>query len=195
MLDWAYQKFNDPYVTGSAQYLDKAIGWARQTGLKVWIDLHAAPGSQNGFDNSGHKGDVGWGKGSTVKDTLTVIQTIANKYAQRSYQDVVVAIELLNEPLASSIEGDGVGEVMQFYKDGFGEVRTVSDTPVVMHDAFVNSSTFDGTLSWPGQDVLIDHHEYQVFTDALLDKSPQVRLAPITLIFICIDMHTYIITC
>lgn len=41
---WAFQKYGeDPYIQGAAEYLDKAIGWARQTGLKVWIDLHGEP--------------------------------------------------------------------------------------------------------------------------------------------------------
>ena len=43
----------DPYVQGAYEWLDKAIGWAGDNGLKVLIDLHGAPGSQNGFDNSG----------------------------------------------------------------------------------------------------------------------------------------------
>lgn len=51
---WAYDDLG-PYARGAAPYIDKAIGWARQTGLKVMIDLHGAPGSQNGFDNSGHR--------------------------------------------------------------------------------------------------------------------------------------------
>lgn len=38
---WAFEKYGgDPYIQGAADYLDQAIGWARQTGLKVWIDLH-----------------------------------------------------------------------------------------------------------------------------------------------------------
>lgn len=38
---WAFQKYEgDPYIQGAADYLDAAIDWARQTGLKVWIDLH-----------------------------------------------------------------------------------------------------------------------------------------------------------
>jgi glucan 1,3-beta-glucosidase len=38
---WAFQKFDgDPYIQGAADYLDQAIGWARETGLKIWIDLH-----------------------------------------------------------------------------------------------------------------------------------------------------------
>lgn len=174
-LDWAYKKFDDPYVQGAAPYIDTAITWARQTGLKVWIDLHGAPGSQNGFDNSGHNGTVAWTTGTTVADTRSVIQLIANKYAKQEYQDVVVGLELLNEPLPSKLAG-GTDAVLQYYKDGYGDVRVISDTPVIIQDAFQNGSFFDGTLVAPAaQGVVVDHHEYQVFTDALIALSPEVR--------------------
>ena len=48
----------DPYVQGQVSVLDKAIGWARAAGLKVMLDLHGAPGSQNEFDNSGRLGPI-----------------------------------------------------------------------------------------------------------------------------------------
>ena len=35
------------------------MGWCQELGLKVVLDLHGAPGSQNGFDNSGKRGEVG----------------------------------------------------------------------------------------------------------------------------------------
>ncbi|XP_076890822.1 putative glucan 1,3-beta-glucosidase A [Bidens hawaiensis] len=41
-----------PYVGGSLQYLDRAFLWAKKYNLKVILDLHAAPGSQNGFEHS-----------------------------------------------------------------------------------------------------------------------------------------------
>ena len=38
---WAYQNFNTPYITATQDsYLETAIGWARDAGLYVWIDLH-----------------------------------------------------------------------------------------------------------------------------------------------------------
>ncbi|KAL8938223.1 MAG: hypothetical protein Q9216_004007 [Gyalolechia sp. 2 TL-2023] len=174
---WAYKKFNnDPYIQGAAPYIDKAIGWARQTGLKVWIDLHGAPLSQNGFDNSGRlirlPETPGWTRGDSVNQTLAVIQLIANKYAQESYQDVVVAIELLNEPLASALTG-GTNAVTQFYNDGYGNVRKISNTPVMVSDAFLNVSFWNGVLAPPDiSGVIIDHHEYQVFNPDLLLLSP-----------------------
>lgn len=144
--DWAYQKFdNDPYIQGAAPYMDKAIAWARQTQLKVWIDLHGAPGSQNGFDNSGHLTKTPtWTQGDTTKQTLSVIEQIANKYGKESYQDVVMAIELLNEPLPDKLSGTDA--VVQFSKDGYGKVRDVSDVLVVVHDAFQQGTFWNGVL-------------------------------------------------
>lgn len=125
--------------------MDAAIDWARGTGLKIWIDLHGAPRSQNGFDNSGHKvATPGWQQGDTVAQTLAVLETITAKYAQAQYQDVVVGIQLLNEPLGSALNFE---TIKSFYRSGFDQVRKVSDTPVILHDAFVSPSTWNGFLS------------------------------------------------
>ena len=183
---WAYQKFNDPYVQGAAPYIDNAISWARQTGLKVWIDLHGAPGSQNGYDNSGHNGTVGFGTGNTLADTRSVIQQIANKYAQDSYQDVVVAIEVLNEPLPKSMTG-GLDTVEQYYRDAYGDIRAISDTEVVVHDAFQTGSSLNGLLApSDASNVVVDHHEYQIFTQELIDLSPDEHVQ-----YVCSNAGTY----
>ena len=48
---WAYEVgSSEPYIQGQHEYLIKAIGWAGKHGLKVIIDLHGVPGSQNGYD-------------------------------------------------------------------------------------------------------------------------------------------------
>ncbi len=99
---------------------------------------------------------------------------MANQYAQPQYQDVVVGIELLNEPLTSKIAG-GFDTVQSYYNQGYADVRKISNTPVVMQDGFNNASMWDGTLTAPqAQNVIIDHHEYQCFTQALIDLTPEV---------------------
>jgi aryl-phospho-beta-D-glucosidase BglC (GH1 family) len=180
-LDWAFQKFNDPYIQGAAPYIDQAITWARSTGLKVWIDLHGAPGSQNGYDNSGHNGTIGWGDSGTVAVTKSVIQQIANKYAQPAYQDTVVAIEVLNEPQSAKVSG-GRNTVVQYYNDAYGDVSVVSDTPVVLHDGFQPGTFWNGVLS-NSKNVVIDHHEYQVFTPELIDLSADQHVKYVRYIF------------
>jgi glucan 1,3-beta-glucosidase len=174
--DWAFRKYNDSYIQGAALYLDKAIVWARETGLKVYIDLHGAPESQNGFDNSGQRilnpDDPKWTTESTVSDTLFVLQLIADKYAQSSYQDVVVAIELLNEPLGSRLSG-GDNAIVQYYENAYNNVRKISDTPVMVHDAFQNGTFWENILTSPDfTNVIIDTHQYQVFSTLELQRTP-----------------------
>ena len=41
-----------PFVEGAYAYVDQAMAWGVKYGLGVWLDLHAVPGSQNGFDSS-----------------------------------------------------------------------------------------------------------------------------------------------
>ena len=48
-------------------FLKRLVRWAEELELKVILDLHGAPGSQNGFDNSGRMGPIG------RKYTLTFI--------------------------------------------------------------------------------------------------------------------------
>ncbi|KAK6007158.1 hypothetical protein QM012_006166 [Aureobasidium pullulans] len=171
---WAYDNTNSPYVSGAAPYMDQAIEWARQTGLKVIVDLHGAPGSQNGFDNSGQRtNNIDFQQGDNVQRTLAVLQTIQNKYADSSYDDVVAGIELLNEPLSSSLNLD---DLKQFERNGFGQQRTVSQSRVVViQDGFQPPSSYNGWLTPSdnnAQNVALDHHEYQVFTDELVAMQP-----------------------
>jgi glucan 1,3-beta-glucosidase len=173
---WAYDNSNTPYASGAAPYVDQAIAWARQVGIKVIIDLHGAPGSQNGFDNSGQRMPTPqWQTGDTVNRTLAVLQTIQTKYGDSSYDDVVAGIELLNEPLISALSG-GLDETKQFERDGFGQQRAVSQTRVVViQDGFQAPSSYNGWLTPSDDDcqgVAIDHHEYQVFTDDLVALVP-----------------------
>lgn len=169
---WAYADFGGPYTSGQAPYLDNAIGWARTTGLKVIIDLHGAPRSQNGFDHSGHRLDnPGWGTYSSVPQTHQVLATIENKYAKAAYQDVVIGIELLNEPFLSKLDPN---MVHTFYRDGYNNLRKISDTPVILHDGFWAPSYWNGFLTPSdnnAQNVIIDHHEYQIFDNSLVAMS------------------------
>ena len=46
----------EPFIGCLDRELDRAFNWARAYGLKVLIDLHTAPYSQNAFDNGGSPG-------------------------------------------------------------------------------------------------------------------------------------------
>ncbi|KAH9826331.1 putative Exo-beta-1,3-glucanase [Teratosphaeria destructans] len=186
---WAYDTFGYPYAMGAAPYIDLAIGWARQVGLKVIIDLHGAPLSQNGFDNSGQRLDrPGWTQGDSVRQTLQVLQTLQDKYGDASYDDVVAAIELLNEPLISELEG-GLDATKQFWRDGYSQQRTSSSSRVVLiQDGFNPPSSYNGFLtpSDHASNVALDHHEYQCFSDELVALQPWQHRQ-----LVCNNAHTW----
>jgi aryl-phospho-beta-D-glucosidase BglC (GH1 family) len=46
---WTYNAPH-PYLPCDS-YVEQAFAWAEETGLQVLLDVHAAPGCQNGFDN------------------------------------------------------------------------------------------------------------------------------------------------
>ena len=51
---------NSTDPTSPLFYLRRALTWMDELGLKALIDLHAGPGSQNGYDNSGRRGEAHW---------------------------------------------------------------------------------------------------------------------------------------
>ncbi|KAM3067551.1 hypothetical protein ACMFMG_000133 [Clarireedia jacksonii] len=158
----------DPYVQGQLPYLDQAIEWARQAGIKVMIDLHGAKNSQNGFDNSGRKGSIGWGSGDSTKQTLTALQMLADRYAPAT--DVVTSIELLNEPANWGVD---MSVLKQFYYDGWGNVRNANpSTAVVIHDAFMGPTWWNGFMNSGVNNVILDTHIYQIFSFSEVAMKP-----------------------
>lgn len=169
---WAYGSLdNDPYVLGQDKYLERAIGWARKHGLAVWIDLHGAPGSQNGFDNSGLRDLIEYQTDENISLTLTVLQKIFDKYGVAEYEDVVSGIQFLNEPLGPSSD---MNQLKNFYRWAYGNMRSVSYNNAVIHDAFEQTEGYwDSFMNvkdgyWK---VVLDHHHYQVFSAGELGMS------------------------
>ncbi|MDI1493603.1 MAG: glucan exo-1,3-beta-glucosidase [Ramalina farinacea] len=169
---WAFKKFgNDSYISGAADYLDKAISWAGSAGIQVIVDLHGAPGSQNGFDNSGqYTLNASWTKNGNVHYTYEVIQIIASKYGN---SPTVAAINLINEPFPEKLgyQEQTTTVVVNYHTCGAKIVRGASspNTAVTISDAFVNAFKWNDEYvqTGPGANI-IDHHDYQVFDFNLL---------------------------
>ncbi|KAL0305089.1 UNVERIFIED_CONTAM: putative glucan 1,3-beta-glucosidase A [Sesamum angustifolium] len=115
-----------PYVGGSLQALDNAFEWAFNYNMKVILDLHAVPGSQNGNHHSGTRdGFLEWGD-SRIPETVSVIDFLAARYADHPS---LIAIELMNEPLAPGVTLDSL---RKYYKAGYDAVRVYTSTAYVI---------------------------------------------------------------
>ncbi|KAI5120781.1 hypothetical protein M0805_002408 [Coniferiporia weirii] len=169
---WAFEVGpGEPYIQGQLPYLQKAVQWAGKYGLKVIVDLHGAPGSQNGYDNSGQRMDFPtWHSNKTnVARTDAILKTIAEMFVTDSF--VVPTIAPLNEP-AGYDSTEVLTVVKQYWHDSYGSIRypyespAQSNTLVLIHDAFQNASYWKGFMTPPSyQGVAMDTHIYQVFSD------------------------------
>ncbi|EKM61608.1 glycoside hydrolase family 5 protein [Phanerochaete carnosa HHB-10118-sp] len=156
---WAFEVGpGEPYCTGQLPYLQQAVSWAETYGLKVIVDLHGAPGSQNGFDNSGQRLSFpGWHSNATnVARTDAIIKQIASMFAGQ--ENVVPIIAPLNDfPYGTSQEGN---------------------TVVLLHDAFQPLSYWNGFQTPPGwQGVAMDTHIYQMFSQDEVSRSDQEHIS------------------
>ncbi len=153
-----YQDNRYPYVTGSIEYLDKAVSWAEKYGLDVVLDLHAAPGCQNGFDNGGMFNTCDWHKKPEYVDfTVEILKRVAERYSDRKN---ILAISLLNEP-RWDISTDFINK---FNIGAIKAIRSVSDVGIMFHDGFRSHLEWKDVFSQTEkQKLFYDVHRYQCF--------------------------------
>lgn len=171
----------EPYIVPDADLYDedhpitRVISWAKGAGLYVILDLHGAPGSQNGLDNSGLQSpdpnELVWGEtwmyspvnyGNTVR-ILAAMAEYINHIEDKFSLDNVMALELLNEPWAHL----DLGRVRDFYVTGIEAVRLVRPLmPIILHDSFRGPMWATLLKDFPYKNVIMDTHIYHGFNRA-----------------------------
>jgi glucan 1,3-beta-glucosidase len=157
----SYGKQRYPYVQGGLEILDQAFDWAEELGLWVVVDLHAAPGCQNGFDNGGIQDVCEWHTQAAYFDyAVKTLDRLAERYANRP---ALLGIEVLNEP-----RWDLDTELLKRYTQaGYQAIRkhcAPEQVAVIFHDGFRSFREYQGFMSRPDyQNVIFDIHRYQCF--------------------------------
>ncbi|EPQ58194.1 glycoside hydrolase [Gloeophyllum trabeum ATCC 11539] len=133
-----------------------AIIMADQAGLGVLVDLHGAPGSQNGQPHSGiSDGQTTlFADPSNVEKTMQILTFLAGELSEVTN---VVGVQILNEPKnVDSLED-------------FCGIRNVSSAaealPLYIHDGF-DLTRFSRYVGNRSDFVVQDHHSYFVYTSA-----------------------------
>jgi glucan 1,3-beta-glucosidase len=160
-----------PYVE-SARFIDFALDQAHQNGLKLLLDLHGAPGSQNGWDHSGRSGPINWPKDpQNIQETLRVLESFAQKFGSHP---ALFGIELLNEP-----RNVVPLEILQkFYQDAYTRLRKIlnPEVAIVFHDSF-RPMAWEKFMQAPAfSNVILDTHLYQCFSAADKDRTALEQL-------------------
>lgn len=191
-----------PFLSGSWSRLLRAVSWASKYDLSVIIDIHGAPGSQNGYDNSGLRLDSPqWQTApENVNHTLQVFSVLINEFGNfDKWGGTVGAIEALNEPAA--FLADVLPVTNQYWNDAYQILKewrlgqgtesangTVDPNEInmVIMDGFIGVQNYQGFLTPPqAEGVLMDTAS---FTIQSLDRS---LLAEMRMLEFCRSQHCY----
>lgn len=176
---WAIEvREGEPFLPRvSWTYFLKAIQWARKYGLRIQLDLHATPGSQNGWNHSGRFGTCAWLNGpmgyANGQRGLDYIRILAEFISQPQYSDVVCMFNILNEPLViDDVNALQIGResLRSFYVEAYKIIREISGIgegkgPLILyHDGFLPRNSWPGFLT--GADRIgLDSHPYLCFNN------------------------------
>ncbi|KAA8910019.1 glycoside hydrolase superfamily [Sphaerosporella brunnea] len=169
---WAVRVYDgDPFVPNVAwRYLLRAIEWARKYGLRVKLDLHSAPGGQNGWNHSGMQGVMNWLSNTTEgrqygQDTLEIHNQLSQFFAQPRYKNIVTLYGLVNEPKMTALDPN---TVITWSEEAYKVVRKNGyNGYIVFGDGFRGLATWKGAFEGYS-DMVLDVHQYVIFNVNLI---------------------------
>lgn len=181
---WAVRTYDgDPFVESvSWRYLLRAIEWCREFGLRVNLDLHGVPGSQNGWAHSGHQGTINWLNGPNGDQngqlSLDIHNQLSQFFAQPRYKNVVTFYGLVNEP--KMIVMDDPQSVITWNEEAISLVRKNGITQqIVFSDGFLALTEWSDMMKGVDSKLMLDTHQYQIFNTGQLklNHTDKINLA------------------
>ncbi|GJJ68508.1 glucan 1,3-beta-glucosidase [Entomortierella parvispora] len=165
---------DEPYVPDlSLDYLLQGLRWAAKYGLRVMVELHGAPGSQNGWNHSGRAGKIGWLDGTAEGEkngerTIAYVKQLLQLLQGPGMEHVSPMFGILNEPAIFLLERERTD---RWYKEAFAEMRNITGSGKgpwgVIHDGFLGLTQWEGFM--PHSDRLaLDVHQYLIFDHSLI---------------------------
>ncbi|KAG0741416.1 hypothetical protein G6F57_010878 [Rhizopus arrhizus] len=172
---WALQVFpGEPFVPHlSWQYLLRGIQWARKYGLRVMVELHTAPGSQNGWNHSGREGAVGFLNGTdgelNAERTIHLVTDMIQFFNKPEWSHVVPIFGVLNEPAMYKIPNT---KVKEWYHQSYDAIRKIlgpNNGPLLTyHDGFLPLSEWHGFFGGAYEKAVLETHLYLIFNNDLV---------------------------
>lgn len=176
---WAVEVYDgDPYVFRTSwRYLLRAIEWARKYGLRVNLDLHGLPGSQNGWNHSGRWGSIGWLNGTNGQlngqRSLDVHDKLSQFFAQDRYKNIITHYGLANEPRMTVLK---TADVIQWTENAYKIVKKNGvKALVIFGDGFMGLDNWQGLMTGY-DDMVLDVHQYVIFNEGQIAYTHQKKI-------------------
>ncbi|CCG84674.1 protein of unknown function [Taphrina deformans PYCC 5710] len=159
----------EPYHFGSqTNQLTRILSYAKSYNMSVIIDLHGLPGSQNGYEHSGHEGEINFFNSTNQARSVDLIDAVVAYVRDSAYLNQIVAIEVANEPKLGVSKNLSVYK--QYLQSAHSKITSMNaainrNITMMFHDGFVGASQFDSIFG-PCDTVVVDYHQYFFSTGA-----------------------------
>jgi glucan 1,3-beta-glucosidase len=159
-----FGRFKSDHAMALEQLKKVANEWAKPRGLHILLDLHTAPGSQNGFDNSGRRGNISLLDGTNLQDWARAVDKLSEWATANIDPDVLFGVEVMNEP--AGFASDAIWDAIKNYIDpkGYEAVRRHnSDLNVIFETGFKSFPEEPNFTEGKYKNVWFDQHTYFCF--------------------------------
>ncbi|PGH13098.1 hypothetical protein AJ80_06470 [Polytolypa hystricis UAMH7299] len=164
---WIVKTYDgDPYVAKIGfRYLLRAIEYCRKYGIRVKLDMHGLPGSQNGWNHSGRSGSIGWLHGNDgdlhAQRSLDIHSQLSTFFSQPRYNNVITIYGLANEPMMLTLD---IEKVLNWNTKAVELIRKNGiKQHIAFADGFLKLSKWSTMQKDLDDKLLIDTHQYTIF--------------------------------
>ncbi len=165
--------FNGNYLSNAFERIDWFLQKAGERGIYVILDMHGAPGSQNGSDHSGIDGGNSKAAasqfffGSNASNNQQKYYDLWYKIAQR-YKDnpVVAGYDLLNEPYCTYRYNSGYSEdylhslLWGIYNNAYNVIRSADTNHIIIMEATWDPSDLPSPSTYGWSNIMYEYHNY-----------------------------------
>ena len=143
------------YSSQGLAYLDKAFAWARNNGIKIILDLHAAPGSQNCDWHADSQGKaLLWQNKLFRQRTVDLWGFLAQRFKD---DEALLGYDVLNEPVL----GKRSPLVLRnFYKKIIDAIRAVDRNNFIFLEGDVWAQRIDFLKELISDKIVVSIHAY-----------------------------------
>ncbi|KPM38233.1 Glucan endo-1,6-beta-glucosidase B [Neonectria ditissima] len=114
------------YPRGGLKYLDRVVGWCKEAGLYVIIDLHGAPGSQTTNEQfTGHSvATPGFYTAENYERAYKFLEWMTNRIHTNGNYTTVGMLQVLNEPVHTGPwKAEAADMIETFYPGAYQRIR------------------------------------------------------------------------
>lgn len=144
--------------------IEWVVNMAKKYRMYVILDLHGAPGSQNGADHSGKIGGSGelWNNPRYQEQTLAFWRELARRFRNES---TVAGYDILNEP-SLSYPGAATRPVLDMYDRIYREIRAVDPQHIVIMEGIWDWTAITRPSDYGWVNVIYSFHYYHWGNDS-----------------------------